>query len=457
MEMFQELRKKYPVFEYTSYNIEETEDSFNISFEFDVPGLTTFTPKWTFPKPKGIELDENSRIVFENAVFNMGMVELISYQKATCSPNIIVRAGKLNEDQINWWKKLYVNGLGEFFFVNNIVDEMNVETFVEITSESSKEFKILKELQNLSGNIIPVGGGKDSVVTLEALKGNLESKTCYIINPRGASLVTAKIAGYSEENTYTPTRVLDKKLIDLNSKGFLNGHTPFSAIVAFSSYIAAIILKKKHIVLSNESSANEINIAGTNINHQYSKSIEFENDFINYIQDNICLAGPKYFSLLRPLGEWQIVRAFVKTPKYFSDFKSCNVGSKTDIWCENCAKCLYVYIMLAAFLSEEDRSKIFKTNLLDKSSLKDIFNGLVLPDYNKPFECVGTKEEIDLAVNMIIDNCIKEGKKLPYLLKDYEVFTESKLTEKIKEATNAWNSINNLSPIFEQILKDYIK
>ena len=452
MDKFNELREKYPIFEYNSYDIRETENSFEVSFHFAVPGLTEFKPTWSFQKPKGTTLDESSRKVFSNTIFNLGMVEVVSYLKATCSPTLIVKCGSLNEEQIAWYKKLYINGLGEFFYRNDIVEAMNIDTFLDIKAENNNAEKVVLS-KELTGNLVPVGGGKDSSLSLEVLKSM--DNMCYIVNPRGASRDSATIGGY-EGKIYAPKRTLDARLLELNKQGFLNGHTPFSAILAFSSYAAAIILGRKNIVLSNEASANEANVSGTNINHQYSKSIEFENDFREYASKYLCENGPNYFSLLRPLSEWQIVRAFTKTDKYFEVFKSCNVGSKQDIWCENCPKCLYVYIMVKAFLDDMDMARIFKTDMLDNESLRDIFNGLVYPDYDKPFECVGTKEEINLSLNMIVAKLSKEGKELPALLKNFKS-NIANLEQAIEEAKNNWNAENNLNQEFEKVLREYIR
>lgn len=452
MEKFIELRQKYPIFEYNSYDIIETKDSFEVSYNFVVPGLTEFKPTWSFPKEKTRELDSLSKKVFENVIFNLGMVEVISYLKATCSPTLVVKCGCLTDKQIEWYKKLYINGLGEFFYRNNIVEAMNVDTFLDIEVDNKNNEKQIL-VQQFSGNLIPVGGGKDSSVSLEVLKEM--DNVCYIVNPRGASRDSAIVGGY-EGKIYAPKRILDKRLLELNQQGFLNGHTPFSAILAFSSFAAAILLGRKNIVLSNEASANEANVEGTNINHQYSKSIEFEDDFRQYISEFICENGPNYFSLLRPLSEWQIVRAFARSNKYFEVFKSCNVGSKQDIWCENCPKCLYVYIMLKAFLNDEDMNKIFKEDMLDNASLKDVFNGLVYPNYDKPFECVGTKEEINLSLHMIVDKLNKEGKELPALLRDFR-FNIENLEEAKQQEINYWNQENNLDKEFEKALKEYIK
>ena len=456
MEKFFEYRKDYPVFEYNSYEINDNGDSYEVVYKFNIPGLTEFTPRWEFPKTTK-QLTKSEYELFEKAIFNLGMVEVISYLKCVCSPKLVVKAGKLTEKQIEWYKKLYINGLGEFFYVNNIVNQMNVDTFLEIEAQNQKEeTNTLEYKMELSGNLIPVGGGKDSAVTLEVLSDTKKDNTCYVINVKGASSECIKVAGYNKDSSYFPKRFLDKRLIELNSQGYLNGHTPFSAIVAFSSYAAAILLRKKYIILSNEESANEGNVLGTNINHQYSKSIEFENDFREYVTKYLSENGPNYFSLLRPLTEWQIVKNFVKSPKYFKVFKSCNVGSKKDIWCENCPKCLYVYIMLKAFLTDDQMAEIFKENMLENESLRDIFNGLVYPDYDKPFECVGTKDEINLSLSMIERKCKQDNIKLPELIKGYNTNINN-LEDKINEYSKLWNNENNLPEEFEIRLKNYIK
>ena len=120
--------------------------------------------------------------------------------------------------------------------------------------------------------------------------------------------------------------------------------------------------------------------------------------------------------MLRCWSEWQIAKKFVQYPRYFSVFQSCNLGSKTDTWCSKCAKCLYVYILLSAFLTDDVLIKIFGCNMLDNPEFLPMFDGLVLDGRDKPFECVGTKEEIRLALYTAAK---KRGEKLPLLLKEY--------------------------------------
>ena len=441
---FLNFRKDYSTFIYNKYEIVDEDDSYKITYCFEIPNLCSFKPELIINKK---ELKNNiDRSFFEYLVFNIGMVELISYVKCTCSPNIIVNCGYLDEYQINWFKKLYYNGLGEFLYRNNI--DITQDELFNITSNGKKiEFNV--DYKG-NGNLIPVGGGKDSVVTLELLKDSFNDNSCFIINPKGANIDTANIAGY-ENKTVTVKRIIDRKIVELNDEGFLNGHTPFSAIVAFVSYLCAYLSRKKYIILSNEDSANESTIPGTNINHQYSKTLEFENDFNNYTKKyfNIDI---KYFSLLRPLTEFQIGMLFSKMKKYHSVFKSCNLGSKNDTWnwCCKCPKCLFVFIILSPFLYKEDLINIFGNDLYEDKDMLKTFIELTGYSDKKPFECVGTFGEVRFAVSLVIE---KLGDDLPYLLKYYKDNYPLYLDDDYR---TKYNDNNNLDDDFVKIVKDAI-
>lgn len=407
MSKFDELRRRYPTFIYHSYKINENGFSFHFSID-----KYNFYPSW---KWNGLYDNVKDTGIIEYIVFSIGMAELVSYWKCACCPVVLVECGALDKWQINWWKKLYFNGLGEFFYRNNIKTDINSFMTINASSADVKRYDDIISSER-KGALIPVGGGKDSVVTLELLDYMNDDNLCYIINPRFATLDCAHTAGYTDEKIVGLSRAIDKELLARNADGWLNGHTPFSAIVAFSSYLSAVITGKKYIALSNESSANECNVSGTEVNHQYSKSTEFEQDFREYCK-RYFLETPEYFSLLRPWSEWQITMKFVTFEKYLPVFQSCNVGSKTDTWCAKCAKCLYVYIMLSAFLDDDKLIGVFGADMLNNAEFTDMFNGLVYADFDKPFECVGTRAEIRLALYRAYLRR-KDG-LLPLLLKQY--------------------------------------
>ena len=269
------------------------------------------------------------------------------------------------------------------------------------------------------GILVPVGGGKDSAVTLELLKSADVPVFAYIINPRGATIHTTESAKLDADHVVSVHRTLDKRMLQLNKEGFLNGHTPFSALVAFSTVIAARMAGLSYIALSNESSANESTVQGSTVNHQYSKSFKFETDFHRY-QTDYLTGSAYYFSMLRPLSEFQIAKYFAKQKQYHAIFRSCNAGSKTDSWCGHCPKCLFVYFILSPFLSREEVKEIFGTDMLEDETMQSTMEQLVGIQEEKPFECVGSRDEINTALVMTIDCLEKDGEKLPYLLKYYK-------------------------------------
>lgn len=447
---FKEYREKYREFYFNNYSITEDFKAINIEYEFEIQGLTKFYPKSKILKKELKFKDINSKYV-QNMVFHIGLIELISYWKSTCSPKIIIKCGYLNKEQIEWWKKLYFTGLGELFYINNI--KTNIKDFVDIECiNKSKElvYEDIKEKAN--GYIVPIGGGKDSVVTLETLNINKENDYCLIINPKSVTLKCAKMGGIKENNIIEIFRNIDKNLLELNKKGFINGHTPFSSMLAFYSYLVAYLLSKKYVALSNENSANESNIIGKKVNHQYSKSYEFECDFQEYTIKYL-KAPVKYFSFLRPLNELQIAKIFSRYEKYHTVFKSCNIGSKEREWnwCCNCAKCLFAFIILSPYLYKEKLINIFGEDLYEKESLLKTFLELTGNGENKPFDCVGTFEEVKFALSKTIENIEKENIKLPYLLKYYK--NNYKLVDTSDDITKRYNDENNLDVEQNQILR----
>ena len=411
-EKFLQLRKQFPFFIFEKQEYTLSSEGLHVKYHYNLGGQHRFAPAIFIPRKSFFLPDSSLEGCLDNIVFNIGMIELISYWKAACSPLLVIRPFALLPEQVVWWKKLYFHGLGEFFYLNTI--PVTMEDFMQIECESSEYLPAQKnELDDAV--LLPVGGGKDSVVTLELL-GAEPGMLPLIMNPRGASLETIFVKGFSTEQYVEIRRTLDPLLLQLNEEGFLNGHTPFSALLAFITILAAIVSGHRYIALSNESSANESTIAGTEINHQYSKSFTFESDFRAYVKKWIS-PEIEYFSFLRPLNELQIASLFAQFRVYHPVFKSCNAGSKSDSWCVKCAKCLFTYIMLSPFLTEDDLIGIFGKDLFSDPGLETTFLQLTGMAEEKPFDCVGTIREVNLALCETIRQREEHG--LPFLLEGY--------------------------------------
>ena len=446
---FETLRGRYPVFRYDAYHIERTADEVVLTFDFSVPGLCSFHPQTRIPTDHLHLVNDFDSDTANAIVFALGLTETVSYWKATCSPVIEVACGSLTAAQKTWWKTLWFNGLGEFFYRNGI--ETDADSFVDVRSGETPSVP-RDAFQNAGLCLVPVGGGKDSAVTLSLLHARKEKIRTFTVNDQKARTDTVTAAGLSADCMVRTYRTIDPELLRLNREGFLNGHTPFSAIVAFLSLYCAYLIGAAHIILSNESSANESTVAGTSVNHQYSKSYAFERDFTDYVQNVIGLPV-RYFSLLRPFNEMQIAKMFARLPQYHAVFKSCNAGSKQNIWCRNCAKCLFVYIILSPFLSEEQLTAIFGENLLDKASLAPDFDALCGLSDEKPFECIGTVREVCAALRMTAARYNAAGKPLPLLLRQ----RMASLPDASDDPLDDFNAENNVPSAFADCVKEMLR
>ena len=425
---FDTLREKFLAFTFENQSVVRENGTLKLAFEFNLDDQYRFRPTLEIPARPFFDWENIPIEQLEALAFQIGMTELVSYWKIACPKWIVVKPFALTEQQISFWKKLYYNGLGEFLYLNSI--SVSEADLMQIESVGNRDFvKVDVPLEERT--LVPIGGGKDSVVTLECLRKEMPVIPL-IVNPRGATLNCVKTAGYGENDFIVINRTLDPTMLKLNAEGYLNGHTPFSALLAFISVLVAFGSRSKYIALSNENSANESTVPGTKINHQYSKSIEFERDFRSYVLENLN-DKVQYFSFLRPLSELQIASLFSKCEAYHSVFRSCNAGSKTDSWCGQCPKCLFTWIILSPFLSREKLTAIFGKDLMVDTSLRPILEELNGTAAVKPFECVGTKEEVQAC-----EEAIKGNRML------------------VDEILHRFNDDHFLPEKFEKILKSHL-
>jgi UDP-N-acetyl-alpha-D-muramoyl-L-alanyl-L-glutamate epimerase len=412
---FDHFRSEFPYMSYDGFDASVDHEGLKVIFHFDLAGKYSFNPSFLLPLKLFMKHRNEEAFLLspgiQSLLFHIGMIELISYWKVACAPIIKVRDYALDPQQVKFWKKVYFHGLGEFFYLNGI--QADRDTFVSIQCGRQQLLKNDFELGDTV--LVPIGGGKDSIVTLELLRKEFEVRP-FILNPRGASLETCFKAGFSNTQVAEVNRKLDPLLLKLNDEGFLNGHTPFSAMLAFYTLLVSAFTGNKYIALSNESSANEPTVAGTEVNHQYSKSYGFESDFRTYVANYIS-GDFNYFSFLRPLSELQIGMLFSKNVKYYPVFKSCNVGSKTDSWCGSCPKCLFAWIILSPFIPINELVLVFGKNMYEDPTLLPFLKELTGIDEVKPFECVGTIDEVNAALQLFIKQHNRE--KWPLLIDYY--------------------------------------
>lgn len=440
------LRQKHPTLRYQSFSYELNPNEniqLAVNYTFLLEPNIIFSPSFKISGIDPNQLANISKNFLDSLVFQVGLAELPSYWKVACPREIIVESGYLNENQVNWWHNLFIHGLGEFFYTNQI--NFNQPDFLKISSTSkptTAQPAPPAPDHYHTPYLIPVGGGKDSGLTLNLLTQADETYHTLVLEP--ASPAASRLASSStSKKQIIVHRTICPTLLKLNNQGYLNGHTPFSAYLAFLSTLVAHLEGHQQILLANESSANQPNLKykDIEINHQWSKSFEFEASFREYASQYLG-SKPKqaeYLSFLRPLNELQIAVKFAQYQTSLLDFRSCNVGQKQDIWCGHCAKCAFVFLMLFPFVENELlTTKIFSHNLFNDDSLLPTFQALADPSINKPLDCVGTDLEVQAALKLSIQKYLDSNQQLPFVLK--EVAKSLPEGKSASQLMKAWNN-----------------
>lgn len=382
-------------FKYTSYLFQPELGLLTLNYAVD--DKYSFSEKIFFPKPfrslNQIELKALDR-VFRALHIAAG----ISYYKAFLSPKMEILTEPLNHNEVIFFNDFYIKGLGEFSFRNDVSIKPN---FTPIAKYSYPEtIELPKKI------LLPVGGGKDSSVVTEILKNAGYKPVLFSVgNPRPIK-DCMKVANLE---TLIVKREISPLLLKLNEENnILNGHVPVTGILSFIMVAAALLYGFSDIIMANERSANVGNVKKNKliVNHQWSKSLEFETSFRNFIAQNLFI-GLEYFSLLRGMSELAIAKKFASLKQYHTVFTSCNHAFKIDEtkridrWCCLCDKCRFVFLALAPFLSKNEMIKIFGTNLLAEPSQERGYKELLGLSAYKPFECVGEIKESAAALALL--------------------------------------------------------
>jgi UDP-N-acetyl-alpha-D-muramoyl-L-alanyl-L-glutamate epimerase len=334
---------------------------------------------------------------------HLWLVAGLSYYKVSAAPNISVHSTSLDESDVALHQLLLQRGLGEFCFVNDLDPTLDPSW----TYEKASAGPAISGASLLAGPLVPVGGGKDSCVTIEALRSHGRKPTLVTVRrfPIIQDVITA-----SELPDVKVERTLDPLLTTLNQRGALNGHVPATAIVSFAALIAAVLAGHDALVMSNERSASEGNVEfrGVSINHQWAKSDEAETAIATALAR--ITTELRWFSLLRPLSELDISRRFAKDcTRYLDTFSSCNRTQRIDPqrrvsrWCGECPKCQFVYLALATSLNRATVERVWGAELFSSSPIQGFRSLLGLADW-KPFECVGEHLECRVALQAVLAN-----------------------------------------------------
>lgn len=324
----------------------------------------------------------------------------VSYFKAAVPPNIAIDSYSIDAETAALVESVYLHGLGEFAYRNGL--NLHGKIHFPVAAQASDAAPAVGLREHA---LVAIGGGKDSLVSIEALRQAGVAQTVSWIG--GSQLIRA-----CAERTGLPVlnigRVLAPELFELNRQGAWNGHIPVTAVNSAILVLAALLNGIDQVVFSNERSASYgSQIPGTGeVNHQWSKGWAFEQAFGDYVQRQGA-ADLRYYSLLRPLSELAVARQFAKTDHYDAHFSSCNrnfhiMGERpVHRWCGVCPKCHFVFLALAPFMPKTRLVNIFGRNLLDDATQAGGYDALLEFQDHKPFECVGEGRESRAAMAVL--------------------------------------------------------
>ncbi|AKC78902.1 hypothetical protein XB05_09290 [Xanthomonas arboricola] len=345
-------------------------------------------------------LDGARAAAVQQALQLLHLIAGVSYYKAAVPPTIAIDSYSIDADTAALVESVYLHGLGEFAYRNGL--NLHGKIHLPVAAPAAADAPALGLREHA---LVAIGGGKDSLVSIEALRhAGIEQTVSWI---GGSQLIRA-----CAERTGLPVlnigRVLAPELFEVNRQGAWNGHIPVTAVNSAILVLSALLNGVDQVVFSNERSASYgSQIPGTGeVNHQWSKGWAFEQAFGDYVQRHVA-ADLRYYSLLRPLSELAVARQFAKTDHYDAHFSSCNrnfhiMGERpVHRWCGVCPKCHFVFLALAPFMPKTRLVKIFGRNLLDDATQAGGYDALLEFQDHKPFECVGEGRESRAAMAVL--------------------------------------------------------
>lgn len=366
-------------------------------------------------------LDPTRTHAVQQALQLLHLIAGVSYYKAAVPPAIAIDGYAIDAETATLLTTIYENGLGEFAYCNGLSLRGSIRFPVAGAAHASQRDDHppsspappagarMAARAGLAGGsgaagraLVAIGGGKDSLVSIEALRAlGVAPLVAWI----GSSPLIAACAQRTGLPMLNVGRALAPALFDLNQRGALNGHIPVTAINSAILVLAALLYGCDQVVFSNERSASYGSlIPGTGeVNHQWSKGWDFERAFGEYVQRRIA-ADLHYYSLLRPWSELAVARQFARLDRYDAHFSSCNrnfhlLGERpASRWCGQCPKCRFVFLALAPFMPKPRLVAIFGRNLLDEPAQIPGYDALIEYRDHKPFECVGEGSESRAAL-----------------------------------------------------------
>jgi UDP-N-acetyl-alpha-D-muramoyl-L-alanyl-L-glutamate epimerase len=388
----------FRTFRFTGRSLDATG---RVELRYALDDAHEFVEELTVPVPEGADVHAVAPLLDL-----LHWVAGVSYYKTAAPPEVAFETGAPGPAAAAWLEALYSEGLGELAVVNDLPHLPRPRFAPRDRAPDAPAPSLVPEREHTPSRVlVPVGGGKDSIVALEIVRRSGLPFELFSVRDDAAMQRTEAAAGVPRLVVHR--RLPLAQLKALNASGALNGHVPITAIIACAALLTAALHGFDAVALANERSASQGNVVydGIEVNHQFSKSARAE----TLLRAAVAEAAPvvDVFSVLRPASELAIARRFATLTRYHRAFTSCNAIFRLDpdlrlaSWCGDCPKCRFVFLVLAPFMEPDALAAIFGKAMLDDEAQYEGFALLTATGGHKPFECVGEEEESRAAIRLL--------------------------------------------------------
>jgi hypothetical protein len=422
-----------PPFRYEGYQIDPARGLLTCRYSV---GDYRFSERVTVPGAAPERWDradvaEASRLVF--------LLAGVSYYKTAAPPVVDLGETAVTDTERAFLRAFYTDGLAEFGYRNGLdLSGLRIEGPSRPSPAQAATFGSPQTGSAAGARrpLVPFGGGIDSIVTVEMIRARAEPALFVVSRPGDRFEAIERPAAVTGLPVIRAEREIDPQLLRSRDLGFRNGHVPVTGIISAIAVLAAVLDGRDAVVMSNEWSASipTLEVNGSPVNHQYSKSEAFEEAFREVLAGAL---GPDfaYFSALRPFSELWVARRFAALTQYHDTFRSCNrafhidKSLRLDHWCGRCDKCCFIDLILAPFVPAAELEAIFGghepldgddstgPDSGDGPGLADKFRSLLgTTPTSKPFECVGEVGECRAAALLAAQRPDRAGTKLLQVL-----------------------------------------
>jgi hypothetical protein len=404
------LREEYPVFRIEDARAVPGPSGVTLEFAF-AAGDLRFRPVVEFA---GLRPDEAGRVVTATAqrmIRALAIVEAFSYWKALCSPVIEVALPAPDAAELDWWQAFWPGAMGEFFYRNQI--DYTAPGFLVIQGPAGGTAASAGAdgpgEPGTAGDtpggppLVLFSGGKDSLALARIVSASADAAPVdfFLYNP-GERLRGLAGSLASGGRLVEARRTILPELLRLNAAGHPNGHTPFSAYLAFAAMLTGYLRGSGPVMAGNSRSDDEPNVRsylGRPVNHQWTKSYEFEAALRSY-RDRWLPGAPGYSSPLRPLYEVQVIASLAGDVDAYLRTASCN-QVRGGGWCRSCAKCAWVFLATAALFGHDLAIRKTGGDMFADPALAGVYQEMAGLTGVKPFECTGSEDEVRAAIQAV--------------------------------------------------------